>query len=442
MKSEYYRWLVITFLTVPLTFSSCTSDQEVSYDYSNGNFISEMNSALTEAVIIDFFSPPVASRIYIYPNVAAYEVMRNSGSGSSSFAGRLQSLEQVPVPVAEDLNYSVATLSAFVKVGKELVYTEAPLLKFEEHKLDSLRNTGIDDDVIARSVAYGHEVADHILAWAGSDSYKETRAAERYALLNTSGSWLPTPPDYTPAMEPHWDELRTFVISGADIYRPDSLIEYSEDPQSEFYSMNMDVYNAVIMADSDQLSMAKFWDDNPAVTEHAGHMMVKNKKMTPGGHWIYITMLPVRDFGLDMLQASHAFSVTSVALADAFISCWEAKYHFQTIRPVTYINDHISSDWQPVLQTPPFPEYPSGHSAVSAAAATALTELFGDGFAFVDSSEVRFGLPVRSFNSFDHAAQEVALSRYYGGIHYTISNQKGSEMGREVGKAVVEKLLQ
>ncbi len=429
----------ILFLIVACNSST---EKKVEKDYSNGNFISELNAALTDAVIIDLFSPPVASRIYIYPNIAAYEVMRNTNSNSMSFAGRLNGLNDTPVPDNEmDIDFTIAALTAFIKVGKELIYTEAGLISFESHKIDSLKNTGISDEILKNSISYGNAVADHILKWANDDSYNETRSAERYSLLKKDGTWLPTPPDYTPAMEPHWEDIRTFVIPSADTFLPDSIEAFSIDPASKFYAMNIEVYDAVNMVDSDQVSMAKFWDDNPVVTEHTGHMMVKNKKMTPGGHWIYITSLAVKSYNSDMVSAAQNFTITSIAIADAFISSFDAKYYFHTIRPVTYINEHISSDWQPVLQTPPFPEYPSAHSVISASAATVLTNIYGDEFAFTDSSELPFNLPVRSFDSFIHAAEEVALSRFYGGIHFSVSNEVGSMMGQQVGEAVIEKLL-
>jgi len=432
-----------TALVAVLFLSACSGGRNKDYkgNYDDGKLISEMNAVLTEAIITDLFSPPVASRIYAYPNIAVHEIFCQV-SGAVPFEGKINGLRPIP-KVSQDkpVDYYVAAMHTFNTIGRQMVYTEAPITEYENHKIDSLKKAGIDEQILANSILYGDSVADHILKWAMGDNYKQTRSAERYSLLKTDGSWLPTPPDYTPAMEPHWHELRTFVINSHDVFRPDSMVRFSKEKGSEFYKINMEVYDAVNNLDSNQYSMAKFWDDNPAVTEHAGHIMMKNKKMTPGGHWIAITSLVVRDKNLNMAEASKAFSVTATALADAFISCWDAKYYYQTIRPVTYINDLIDPEWTPILQTPPFPEYPSGHSAISASAAKALTGMFGDNFAFTDSSELRFDLPVRSFNSFEHAAQEVALSRFYGGIHYTISNTTGAEMGRKVGDAVIDKLV-
>jgi PAP2 superfamily protein len=444
MKSINLNFTLVFLFAIMLVFNyGCTpnSEEKSGGDYTNGNFISELNANLTDAIIIDLFSPPVASRIYIYPNIAAYEVLVNTNSDYQTMAGRLHDLTAVPVPDKDvDINYAIAALVAFTNVGKQLVYTEAEILSFKNHKLDSLKNTGIADDVYNNSIAYGNKVAQHILTWADGDSYKETRSAERYSLLNTEGSWLPTPPDYSPAMEPHWAEIRPFIIESATAFAPDSLPTFSTDPSSEFYKMNTEVYDAVNLVDSDQVSMAKFWDDNPVVSEHTGHMMVKNKKMTPGGHWLYIASLAVKDSHNNMLEAANTYVMTTVSLADAFISSFQGKYYFQSIRPVTYINDHISADWQPILQTPPFPEYPSAHSTISASAATVLTHIYGDNFAFTDSSELPFDLPVRSFISFHDAADEVALSRFYGGIHYTLSNEVGIQMGHKVGETVLEKL--
>jgi hypothetical protein len=129
-----------------------------------------------------------------------------------------------------------------------------------------------------------------------------------------------------------------------------------------------------------------------------------------------------------------------MAIADAFISCWDEKYRSNLIRPETLINEHIDENWKPVLQTPPFPEYTSGHSVVSGAAATALTDIFGDNFTFDDDTETDYGLPVRSFESFNKAADEAAISRMYGGIHYRKAVAIGVKQGRDLGKFVLDNL--
>ena len=168
--------------------------------------------------------------------------------------------------------------------------------------------------------------------------------------------------------------------------------------------------------------------------------MFATKKISPGGHWVNITRLACQKVGVDFIQTAEAYACVSITLADAFISCWDEKYRSNVIRPETYINQYIDADWFPLLQTPPFPEYTSGHSVVSTAASIMLTNLFGENFSFEDSSEVEFGLPVRHFPSFKYAAEEAAISRFYGGIHYMPSIKNGMDEGTEIGIFITRRL--
>ena len=168
----------------------------------------------------------------------------------------------------------------------------------------------------------------------------------------------------------------------------------------------------------EQLSIAKFWDCNPFVSHHTGHVMFATKKITPGGHWMNIAATAAKKSNADMMKTMQTYTITAIALFDGFISCWDEKYRSKLIRPETVINRQVDEEWKPTLQTPPFPEHTSGHSVVSGAASTVLTAVYGDNFAYVDSTEIEFGLPARSFTSFKAAADEAAVSRLYGGIHY------------------------
>jgi hypothetical protein len=200
------------------------------------------------------------------------------------------------------------------------------------------------------------------------------------------------------------------------------------------------VYETTTHLSKEQIAIASFWDCNPFVMHNAGHVMYATKKITPGGHWLGITNITTRQAGSNMMQTLEAYTRVTLALADGFISCWDEKYRSDRIRPETAINASLDKDWIPLLQTPPFPEYPSGHSVISNSAAVVLTDLFGDKFAYTDSSEVAYGLPVRAFGSFNEAANEAAISRLYGGIHFMSAITNGSEEGRNVGKYIVTKL--
>jgi membrane-associated phospholipid phosphatase len=171
-----------------------------------------------------------------------------------------------------------------------------------------------------------------------------------------------------------------------------------------------------------------------------GHAMFATKKITPGGHWMGIVTIAAHKARASLLESSVAYTRTAIALADGFLSAWDEKFRSNLVRPETMINVHLDESWQPLLQTPPFPEYPSGHSVISTAAATVLTDQFGDNFAFTDSTEMAFGLPARSFRSFNHAAAEAAISRLYGGIHYRMAIEEGVSQGRRVGELVVQRV--
>jgi hypothetical protein len=246
-------------------------------------------------------------------------------------------------------------------------------------------------------------------------------------------------------IEPHWNKIRPMVIDSAQQFRPKKHPEFSLDKDSEFYKELIEVYEVKNKIDkegdtSEEIQITKFWDCNPYVSVTRGHLMFATKKITPGAHWIGICKIACRKADADFNKTVFDYTKTSIGLLDAFISCWDEKYRSNLIRPETLINQHIDEDWTPVLQTPPFPEYTSGHSVVSGAASTILTSIFGDNFAFDDDTELPYGLPIRSFTSFNSAAEEAAVSRLYGGIHYRAAIEVGLQQGRELGAFVVENL--
>jgi hypothetical protein len=242
------------------------------------------------------------------------------------------------------------------------------------------------------------------------------------------------------AIEPHWNQIRPLAIDSADQFVPEPPTDYDLNEGSVFYEEMMEVYDVGNQLTEEQIEIASFWDCNPYVMHTQGHVMFATKKITPGGHWIHIAETASRKAGEDMMGATATYALTSIALFDAFISCWDEKYRSNLIRPETVINNHIDELWTPVLQTPPFPEYTSGHSVVSGAGGIALTHRFGDNFSFVDSTEVKYGLTVRTFNSFIEASDEAAISRLYGGIHYRPAIENGITQGRALGRYLVSKI--
>jgi hypothetical protein len=201
-----------------------------------------------------------------------------------------------------------------------------------------------------------------------------------------------------------------------------------------------EVYDISKNRTDEQTDIALFWDDNPFVSQHKGHVMFQDKKMTPPGHWMAITQQVAMKKNLDAVASAKTYAYTAVGMYDAFISCWYIKYKTVRIRPQTAVQRLIEPTWTSFIQSPPFPEYTSGHSTVSSTAAEILTSVFGDGLAFTDSSELEYNLPVRSFKSFREAALEASVSRVYGGIHYRSGCDGGNRQGKKIGEIILKKL--
>jgi hypothetical protein len=199
----------------------------------------------------------------------------------------------------------------------------------------------------------------------------------------------------------------------------------------------MQVYAIGKKLDSTKKEIALYWDDNPNVSVRDGHMTYYVHKISPGGHWLMINKQACTQKNVSAIKASLAYTLTAIAIFDGFINCWDEKFKTNLVRPVTVINAGIDENWEPFIQTPPFPEFTSGHAVVSNAAAEVLTGLFGDNFSFTDSTEILFGLKSRKFSSFYAAAEESSMSRVYGGIHYPTTATISKKQGRQIGAHVV-----
>lgn len=408
----------------------------------NPDWVHQSMKQLTDVIVHDIFSPPVASRIYAYPSIAAYEALRHDYPNYQTLEGQLNELKNVPQPEAnQEYCYPLAAVHAFLTVGKALIFSEDKMESYEAEMYDKFKALDMPEAVYQRSMAYGKSISEHVLTWADGDNYKQTRTFPKYSITDEPAKWKPTPPDYMDGIEPHWNKIRPFVIQSPDQFTPPPPTPFDMDEKSKFYEELMEVYHALEEDKEDRLAIASFWDCNPYVSTHIGHVMTASKKITPGGHWIGIVKITAKKANSDIMETVEAYTRTSIALADGFISCWDEKYRSNLIRPETVINNHIDEDWLPALQTPPFPEYTSGHSVISRSAAVTLTNLYGDNFAFIDSTEVEYGLPARSFKSFLHASDEAAVSRLYGGIHYRPAIDYGVEQGKNVGEYIAKKLV-
>ncbi|MDO9552014.1 vanadium-dependent haloperoxidase [Rhodonellum sp.] len=419
---------------------ACQENGDYKEAMKDGAYQISAQTKLTDVMIHDIFSPPVASRIYAYSSIAAYEVAVLADSSYQSMMGQLNGFEKTNFDTSVEIHYPLASLAAYYKVATALIFSEEMMNAHYNTALKEIKSKGIPSKVFENSLALGESVGQHVLEYTKKDNYHQSRSFEKYTIRNDPGSWQPTPPAYMEGIEPHWSKIRTLTLDSANQFISAPPTVFSSDSSSQFFSEAKDVFNIVSNLTKEQKDIAFFWDCNPYKMNVKGHVMFAEKKITPGGHWMGIAGISSKTANLDWKGTAEALAMTSIALFDGFIACWDEKYRSVVIRPETYINRFIDEDWLPVLQTPPFPEYTSGHSVVSNAAAETLTHLFGDSFHFVDSTEVAYGLPIREFNSFRLAAEEAAISRLYGGIHYMPAIVNGATKGTHVGNHLLAKV--
>jgi hypothetical protein len=443
MSRSFYRKTIvirgIQLIIILLALTGCSKKQTVMP--SDAEIIHQNQDQLTQVIIYDVFTPPVASRLYVYSALAAYEAIRFSQEGSASIATKLKGFDNIPQPERDKTyNFTLAASKAFFNVVRNVkVFSVDSLNRYENILFGSFKEK-LDDSVYARSVDFGNKIASAVLARAKNDGYIISRGKPKYLGSNDTGKWRPTPPDYLDGVEWCWNTMKPMVMDSASQFMPGRPPQFSLDTTSLFYRSLREVYTINKNLTEEQMTIARYWDDNPFVIEHSGHMMFGNKKITPGGHWMGICAIASRQSGADAVKTARAYALTALALYDGFISCWDEKYRSSYIRPVTAINETFDPSWLPFLQTPPFPEYTSGHSTITACAATVLSKLYGDNFAFQDTSDLRYIGMQRHFNSFNEAASEASISRVYGGIHYRFSVDTGAEQGRKLGQFISEKL--
>ena len=430
-------------IVTTICFYSCSETNNINYKehLSDPELFQAAMQNLTDIVVYDIFSPPVASRVYLYPSVAAYEIMAYFNSDNfNSLKEQVNELKDIPIPENPNIDSNLAAIFSFNQVGKALIFSEKKMEIFETNFNNKLKDYGVPSIVIKASKEYADKVSKSILDWASKDKYSQTRTFPKYSIIEGDRFWKPTPPDYMDGIEPHWPRIRTMVLDSSNQFPPKDPIPFDLKKGSTFHKQLMEVYKVTNSLTEEQTNIAKFWDCNPYVSHHKGHAMFATKKITPGGHWIGITAVATRKAKSSFEDTINAYVNVSIALFDAFISCWDEKWETLVVRPETLINQYYDEEWLPLLQTPPFPEYTSGHSVISRAAALTLTDLFGENFDFVDTTEVSYGLPSRSYKSFIDASEEAAISRLYGGIHYMMAITEGVAQGQNIGDFIVKNI--
>jgi len=425
-------------IIIVVFFCICNLNFTKGSDTSN-NYLIRCNEKLIEVVMEDLFTAPVASRVHVYPNIAAYEVLSIGNPKLKSLSGTIIHLSKLNLEKV-DVNYSIAAEFAFTTVAKKLVFSEYMITDFENNEKEIWAKNNIDTAEINKSIDYGKNAGKQIIEWLIKDNYIHVKTMERYVLNNAKGKWKPTAPEYTNGIEPHWNLMRSLVTDSTAQIKPVPNVPYSEKKNSLYYKNALAVYNTSKSLDTTQKMIAQFWDCNPNISYSQGHLTYFIHKISPGGHWLKITGQACNNLGFDEIKTSETYTLVAIGLYESFISCWSEKYRSEAMRPETYINSLIDSKWLPYIQTPPFPEYTSGHSVLSSTSATILTEIIPQPYSFTDSSEMYINIPARTFSSFNNAAQEASISRFYGGIHYMPSLNNGADQGRQIGNLVLQKI--
>ncbi len=381
------------------------------------------------------YAPPVASRTLGYLGVGLYEALVPDLRKYKSLVGQLNALTNIPKRMRSK-TYDTATIENAVlsSLVQDFFDNTGPsgtqsIKALEKRLKQTLETREIPQDVLERSRNHGRRVANAIFEWSKTDGGADGIHVGYPQTFNPpqgSNFWVSLVPTQPRPLLPYWGNNRPMALKTGDECKISAPLEYSEKPDSAFYKEALEVYNISKNRTEEQSNIARFWSDDAMLSK------------TPPGHWVALLMQILEEKNASLEMYAEGYARLGIAVNDAFIGCWKTKYEYNLLRPVTYIKRLIDPKWEPMLTTPPFPEYPSGHSTQSGAAAEVLTQFLGDNQSFTDHTHDEDGLPERSFSSFWAAANEAARSRLYGGIHYRAAVERGLEQGKCIGEKVAK----
>lgn len=377
------------------------------------------------------FTPPVVARALGYTGLTLYESLVHGMPEYRSMAGLVQELDKLPLPKSnEQYDWPIVANTAQAYICKNIYAKnhKPNLEKIEglEAKNYSKYAAGLSEKTIKASLKYGEEIGKAIYHYSKSDGADEAEInnfPKNYQATAGSCMWVPV--GNQQALQPFWGKNRTFIKGNADFDLP-APPKCDIGNNSILFVQALEVYSVGKNLTQDQKDIALFWSDDPA------------KTFTPPGHGVSIANQLILKEKLPLDKAAELYCRIGIAAHDAFVSCWKCKYTHNILRPVSFIQTAIDPNWKAFLDNPPFPEYTSGHGTVSGSIAMVLSDMFGYNYSFTDHSHDQRGLKPRTYDSFLDFAQEAALSRLYGGIHYRMSNDEGLKNGKRIGKNVCE----
>lgn len=372
-------------------------------------------------------------RSFGYSGIASYEAVVPGMAGYKSLASQLNGLTGLPVADRSQVySWPLSANAALAAISRSIFTNTSPANLATIDSLEAATKVGyqasLSPEIINRSVDFGRQVAAAVFEWSRTDGYDNATA---YTPPTGPGLWVPTPPAFGPPIFPFWGNKRTLVAGSGDGAEPGPPLAYSATPGSPFYLMGMEVVDVAQARTPDQTAIALFWNDAP-----------NGRNFTPPGHWVSILAQVLVKDNAPLDKALLGYAKLGLCLNDAAISVFKTKYTYNLIRPVSYVRLALGQPtWTPLIVTPAHPEYSAAHATVSAAAAEALTEVFGSSYAFTDQNYVAFGLAARSYTSFEQAGAEAGISRLYGGIHYRPSIEKGLVQGKKVAQNINAKVV-
>ena len=412
-----------------------------SISFTTNDYIRALKHA-TDVMVNDVTSPVAASRYYAYINLAANETVALFDKKQPHLAGIVKGLNNITVDndLIKKSDGQLAIIFVLYKTATRLLPSGYLLKK----NIDSLKSVAkkrkLPSEKINSTIELVDKVVEQVMKYAYADGFVRLSGLRKFTPTTGDEYWQPTAPGFMSAIEPHWKTLRPFILDSSSQFAGGPPHKYSSDTNSLFYKELKEVYNLSKNLTKEQSEIAMFWDCNPFALQQIGHVEFGLKKISPGGHWMGITGIACKKQKLSISKTAYTHAMVSIGMADAFISCWNNKFKYNRVRPETAIKKLVDRNWSPLLQTPPFPEYTSGHSVISTTASTILTHLFGDHFSFTDDTEVEFGLSVRKFNSFAQASTEAAVSRLYGGIHFRDAIENGMVEGEQIGNFLIKRV--
>jgi hypothetical protein len=398
--------------------------------------------SITEVMFHDVINPPAAARFYAYSTLAAYQVTSSYNPLLKSLAPVLKDFPIIKNDIGrQNINIYFSAEYAMLETAKNLIPSGYSLEEKQNELYKKYLSIGVKKQLLDSSVTYAVTVSKLIVKYALSDGYLKLSTMQRYQPKESDSTWYPTPPEYMSAVEPNWKTIRPFFLDSANQFKPATPTPFSSKMGSPFENLMHEVYTTGNNLTDDQRLIARYWDCNPFANFYSGHVSVGIKKISPGGHWMSITGIACKKGNVSFLKTVQTYTLVAMGLHDGFISCWSEKYKSDRVRPKTVINRFIDDKWNPLIETPPFPEYTSGHSVISTISAAILTKLLGEEFAFTDNTEVLFGFDERHFKSFRAAAEEAAISRLYGGIHFRDAIVNGQRQGEKIGEFLLTKAV-